>query len=104
MRRILFPLAGLFLVAPVCRADDAADAKAIIEKALSFADASPLPPDSDIWTHTTVEEGEPDEKPRERVLGAKDVKWPLHPTDFKVTWDLEPRSKPDPEAKKGAKS
>ena len=78
--------------------------KAIIEKALAFADASPLPPDSDIWTHTTVEEGEPDEKPRERVLGAKDVKWPVHPTDFKVTWDLEPRSKPDPEAKKGAKS
>src|SRR3990167_3681252 len=78
--------------------------KGIVEKALAFADASPLPPDSDVWTHTLVEEGEPDERPRERVLGAKDVKWPQHPTDFKVTWDLEPRSVlPTPElVKKGA--
>ena len=46
MRRILFPLAGLFLVAPVCRADDAADAKAIIDKAIKARgdkpDAKPL--------------------------------------------------------------
>ena len=82
--------------------------KAIVEKALAFADASPLPPDSDIWTHTLVEEGEADVKPRERVLGATDVKWPQHPTDFKVTWDLEPRDAPAPptpiskNAKKGA--
>ena len=51
-----------------------------------------------------MEEGEADVKPRERVLGATDVKWPKHPTDFKVTWDLEPRSMPDPVAKKGAAS
>ena len=78
--------------------------KATIERALAFADASPLPPDSDIWTHTSVEEGEPDVHPRERVLGAIDVKWPSPPADFKVTWDLEPRSAPVlvPAAKKGA--
>ncbi len=34
MRHILFPLAGLFLVTPIARADDAADAKAIVEKAI----------------------------------------------------------------------
>jgi pyruvate dehydrogenase E1 component alpha subunit len=79
--------------------------KAHVEKALAFADASPLPPDSDIWTHGLVEDGEADVKPRERVLGATDVKWPAHPTDFKVTWDLEPKGSPSsavPAAKKGA--
>lgn len=65
--------------------------KAIVEKAMKFADESPLPPDEDLWLHTEVAEGEPDEKPRERVLGLKNVDWPNHPTDFKVTWDLEPR-------------
>ncbi len=68
------------------------EVKATIEKALAFADAAPLPPDSDLWLHNTVEEGEADVKPRERVLGATDVKWPQHPTDFKVTWDLEPKN------------
>ncbi len=78
--------------------------KAVVEKALAFADASPLPPDSDIWTHGLVEEGEADVKPRERVLGATDVKWPAFPTDFKVTWDLEPKGPPatPSTAKKGA--
>ncbi|MFT3707645.1 MAG: hypothetical protein QM817_08250 [Archangium sp.] len=73
---------------------------------MAFADASPLPPDSDLWTHTSVEEGEADVKPRERVLGATDVKWPQFPTDFKVTWDLEPKGPPQtasaPAKKKGA--
>ncbi|MFZ5441000.1 MAG: pyruvate dehydrogenase (acetyl-transferring) E1 component subunit alpha [Myxococcota bacterium] len=68
--------------------------KIVVEKALAFADASPLPPDSDVWSHTTVEEGEPDVKPRERVLGLTNVDWPNHPTDFTVTWELEPRSPP----------
>src|SRR5438132_570893 len=34
MRKFLFPLAAVFAFAPVVRADDAADAKAIIEKAI----------------------------------------------------------------------
>jgi pyruvate dehydrogenase E1 component alpha subunit len=84
--------------------------KIVVEKALAFADASPLPPDSDVWSHGLVEDGEADVKPRERVLGATDVQWPQHPTDFKVTWDLEPRAVPPEEnvgpranaAKKGA--
>ncbi|HEY1087632.1 MAG TPA: pyruvate dehydrogenase (acetyl-transferring) E1 component subunit alpha [Archangium sp.] len=80
------------------------DEKAVVEKALAFADASPLPPDEDVWSHTLVEEGEADVRPRERVLGATDVKWPSFPTDFKVTWDLEPRTPntENPAAKKGA--
>lgn len=65
--------------------------KAHVDRAMAFADASPLPPDEDLWTHGTVEEGEADVKPRERVLGAKDVTWPAFPTEFKVTWDLEPK-------------
>jgi pyruvate dehydrogenase E1 component alpha subunit len=79
--------------------------KAVVERALAFAEASPLPPDSDVWEHTLVEEGELDVKPRERVLGATDVKWPTHPTEFKVTWDLEPKTPNVAEApavKKGA--
>ena len=35
MRSALFPLAGLLFVSPAVRADDAADAKAIIEKAIT---------------------------------------------------------------------
>ncbi len=34
MRHTLFPLAGLFLLTPIAQADDAADAKAIVEKAV----------------------------------------------------------------------
>lgn len=74
--------------------------KAIIEEAMAFADASPLPPDSDVWTHVYVEEGEGDERPRQRVRGATDVQWPQFPTQFDVTWELEPRSPAD--GKKGA--
>ncbi len=74
--------------------------KALVQQALAFAEASPLPPESDLLTHGLVEEGEPDEKPRERVLGATDVKWPEFPTDFKVAWELEPRDPVVP--KKGA--
>lgn len=78
--------------------------KAIVEKAMAFADAAPLPPDEDLWLHTEVAEGEADVKPRERVLGAQNIDWPKHPTDFKVTWDLEPKDKPAEvkAAKKGA--
>jgi pyruvate dehydrogenase E1 component alpha subunit len=78
--------------------------KVHVEKAIAFADAAPLPPDSDIHTHTLLSSNdEPDTRPRERVLGATDVKWPTYPTDFKVTWDLEPKN-PAPAAlpKKGA--
>lgn len=78
------------------------DEKTVVERAMAFADASPLPPDGDVWTHTLVEDGEPDVRPRERVLGATDVNWPSFPTDFKVTWDLEPRTTTTtPSAKKG---
>lgn len=65
--------------------------KKVIEEAIAFADQSPEPPLEDIWTHGLVEPGEPDERPRARVRGATDVKWPSFPTDFKVTWDLEPK-------------
>ncbi len=81
------------------------EVKGIIEQAMKFADESPLPPDSDVWTHTDVAEGEPDERPRERVRGVK-VDWPTYPTEFKVTWDLEPASENAPAvpSKAGAKS
>jgi len=68
--------------------------KQTIEKALAFADQSPEPPVEDVWTHELVAEGEPDVRPRERVLGATDVNWPEHPSQFEVTWDLEPRLAP----------
>lgn len=46
MRKILVPLAALFALAPVARADDAADAKALVEKAITARgdkpDAKPL--------------------------------------------------------------
>ena len=79
--------------------------KKTIDEAISFADQSPEPPLEDIWTHGLVADGEPDEMPRARVRGATDVKWPSYPTDFKVTWDLEPREAPAPAPsikKKGA--
>lgn len=64
--------------------------KHVIEEALAFAEASPEPPIEDVWTHCLAEVGLPDEQPRRRVRGA-DVVWPTYPTDFNVTWDLEPR-------------
>ena len=73
---------------------------AVVEGAIAFADASPLPPDEDIWTHTLVEDGEDDVRPRERVLGKKVEAWPDFPKQFDVTWDLEPRAAtPPPEEK-----
>ncbi|MFM8271903.1 MAG: hypothetical protein ACKODX_06155 [Gemmata sp.] len=41
MRRVLFPLTALFFFAPAARADDAADAKAIIEKAVKARGPQP---------------------------------------------------------------
>ena len=63
-----------------------------VVEAVKFADESPEPSLDELWRDTIVEEGEEDIRPRERVLGAKDVKWPEYPKDFKVTWDLEPRT------------
>jgi pyruvate dehydrogenase E1 component alpha subunit len=62
-----------------------------VDEAVKFADSSPEPSVDELWRDTIVDEGEPDVKPRERVLGATDVNWPQQKTDFKVTWDLEPR-------------
>jgi pyruvate dehydrogenase E1 component alpha subunit len=76
--------------------------KAIVERAVAFADASPEPPLEDVYTHHLVEEGEDDVRPRQRVLGATDVKWPSFPEKFEVTWELEPRHQPTPQQKKGA--
>jgi pyruvate dehydrogenase E1 component alpha subunit len=76
--------------------------KAIVERAVAFADASPEPPLEDVYTHHLVEEGEDDVRPRQRVLGATDVKWPRFPEKFEVTWELEPRHQPTPQQKKGA--
>ena len=75
--------------------------KAVVEKALEFADQSPEPPLEDVYTHHLVEPGDEDEKPRARVRGATDVKWPEFPSQFEVTWDLEPRHDA-PAQKKGA--
>lgn len=61
----------------------------VVEAAVLFADAALEPPMEDLMRHTYVEDGEPDERPRERVLGVP-VTWPEPPRDFKVTWDLEP--------------
>jgi pyruvate dehydrogenase E1 component alpha subunit len=71
---------------------DAIDAelKAVCDRAVKFADASPEPSLEELWRDTIVQEGEPDVRPRERVLGAK-VDWPTWPADFKVTWEIEPR-------------
>ncbi|MBK7860556.1 MAG: pyruvate dehydrogenase (acetyl-transferring) E1 component subunit alpha [Archangiaceae bacterium] len=64
------------------------------DDAVAFADQSPEPPMEELYGDILVEEGEPDAHPRERVLGAKDVKWPTYPKgdELKVTWDLEPRT------------
>ncbi len=67
-----------------------------VDKAIAFADASPEPSLTEVWTDTLVAEGEADVRPRERVLGATDVKWPAYPADFEVKWDLEPRLSPVP--------
>jgi pyruvate dehydrogenase E1 component alpha subunit len=78
------------------------DVRAIVEEALAFADQSPEPPLEDVYTHHLVGEGEEDEKPRARVRGATDVKWPSFPTEFEVTWELEPRHDAPAHQKKGA--
>lgn len=67
--------------------------KHIVEEAIAFADASAEPPIEDVYTHALIADGEPDEHPRARVRGIE-VKWPTYPTDFKVTWDLEPKEAP----------
>ena len=46
MRRLLFPLAALCLLAAVGRADDAADAKAIVEKGLTATGRKPTDKDT----------------------------------------------------------
>ncbi|MDQ3266786.1 MAG: pyruvate dehydrogenase (acetyl-transferring) E1 component subunit alpha [Myxococcota bacterium] len=70
-----------------------ADAKHQAAEAYRYADESPEPSLDELWVDTIVAPGEQDVKPRERVLGAKDVKWPGYPSgqELKVTWDLEPR-------------
>lgn len=77
---------------------DAIDAeiKQVVDEAVKFAEASPEPSLDELWRDTIVEEGEEDVRPRERVLGVK-VKLPEWPsgTEFKVTWDLEPRTPVD---------
>jgi len=74
-----------------------AEVKAQVDEAVKFADESPEPALDELWRDTIVEEGEPDVRPRERVLGAKVDKWPSYPSgkELKVTWDLEPRAQAD---------
>jgi pyruvate dehydrogenase E1 component alpha subunit len=69
-----------------------AEVKAHVDAAVKFADESPEPSLDELHEDVMVEEGEPDVRPRERVLGLK-VEWPKWPgpKDYKVTWDLEPR-------------
>ena len=73
---------------------DEADAwaKAESEEAIRFADASPEPLLEELYDDHLVDEGEVDVAPRQRVLGAADARLPEWPTDFQVTWDLEPRA------------
>ncbi|MFZ5470018.1 MAG: pyruvate dehydrogenase (acetyl-transferring) E1 component subunit alpha [Myxococcota bacterium] len=61
-------------------------------EAARFADESAQPSLDELWRDVIVEEGEDDVRPRERVLGAKDVSWPSYPgdADLEVTWELEP--------------
>ena len=80
-----------------------AAAKKIGEDAVAFADASPEPSMDELYTDTSVAPGERDVPPRERALGATDVKWPQWPENFVVSWDLEPLPKNvTPLPKKGA--
>jgi pyruvate dehydrogenase E1 component alpha subunit len=68
-----------------------AEAKKAAEQAVAFAEESPEPSLDELWTDILVADGEPDVRPRERVLGQK-VQWPTFPgPDLKVTWELEPR-------------
>ena len=66
------------------------------DEAVAFADQSPEPPMEELYGDMYVDAETKDERPRERVLGAKDVKWPSYPsgTELKVEWDLEPRTPP----------
>jgi pyruvate dehydrogenase E1 component alpha subunit len=74
-------------------------AKKVVDEAVKFADASPEPPEDELWHDTIVEPGEPDVHPRERVLGVK-VQWPSYPSgkELKVTWEIEPRGKSEKKA------
>jgi pyruvate dehydrogenase E1 component alpha subunit len=76
-----------------------AEVKKVVDQAVRFADASPEPPLEELWRDTIVEEGEPDVKPRERVLGVP-VQWPSFPSgeQLKVTWELEPSNKSEMKA------
>src|SRR5215831_9791812 len=69
-----------------------AEVKSTVDAAVKFADESPEPSLDELHEDVMVEPGEPDVRPRERVLGLK-VEWPSWPgpKDYKVTWDLEPR-------------
>ena len=70
------------------------EVKKVVDEAIKFADQSPEPSEDELWTDTIVEPGEPDVRPRERVLGVK-VQWPSYPSgkDLKVTWEIEPSGK-----------
>ena len=71
-----------------------AEVKRVVDDAIKFADQSPEPSLEELWVDTTVEPGEPDVHPRERVLGVQ-VEWPSFPSgqELKVTWELEPKEK-----------
>jgi hypothetical protein len=75
MRSILFPLAGLLFVAPAVRADDAADAKAIIEKAIK---ARGDKPDSKLVATTWKEKIAFDAAGQKLDL---DTEWTVQPPD-----------------------
>ncbi len=80
-----------------------AEVKKICDDAVKFADQSPEPSLDELWRDTLVEPGEEDVRPRERVYGVK-VDWPTWPTDFQVTWELEPKSAANGEQKAAQES
>ena len=71
-----------------------AEVKKVVDEAIKFADQSPEPSEAELWTDTIVEPGEPDVRPRERVLDVK-VQWPSYPSgkELKVTWEIEASGK-----------
>ncbi len=73
------------------------EVKKLVDQAVKFADQSPEPSLDELWHDTIAEEGEPDVRPRERVLGIK-VQWPSFPTNFKVTWEIEPKDESEKRA------
>jgi pyruvate dehydrogenase E1 component alpha subunit len=75
-----------------------AEVKKRVDEAVKYADASPEPGLDQLWTDLYVNEGDADEKPRQRVRNVE-VAWPQFPgPEMKTGWEVEPRQKPEKKA------